>query len=283
MSKRSIIQIDEDKCNGCGLCIPGCPEGALQVIDGKLRLVSDLLCDGLGACIKECPPGAITIVEREAKPYDEEKVMANLIKQGDSVIKAHLEHLIGHGQTEYARQAINFLKKNNKEVPVMLNKTEHHHQGGHSGCPGSAMLDYSDTESSQGSEVGERPSQLMQWPVQLHLVSPMAPYFQGKDVLLSADCVAYAAGDFHKDHLKGKSLAIACPKLDDGQETYVEKITSLIDDAKINTLTVMIMQVPCCGGLLAIAQAGLAAAARKIPLKAITVGLRGEILKEEWV
>lgn len=156
------------------------------------------------------------------------------------------------------------------------------------GCPGSAEQDFRETDKKGGDEsgvhpVGVRPSQLRQWPVQLHLVSPMAPYFQKADVLLSADCVGFSLGDFHKDFLAGKSLAIACPKLDDGQDEYVDKITSLIDDAQINTLTVMIMQVPCCGGLTAIASQGAAKAKRKIPIKNIVVSLQGDILSEEWV
>jgi len=149
------------------------------------------------------------------------------------------------------------------------------------GCPGAGMKDFREKPAAV-EESGKRASQLRQWPVQLHLVSPMAPYFQKADVVLSADCVAYTLGDFHKDYLKGKGLAIACPKLDDGQEVYVEKITSLIDDAMINTLTVMIMQVPCCGGLLAIAQEAAKKAKRKIPIKAIVVGLQGDILSEQW-
>lgn len=151
------------------------------------------------------------------------------------------------------------------------------------GCPGSEMKDFREENSSESDSAGTRPSQLRQWPLQLHLVSPMAPYFQKADVLLSADCVAFTVGDFHKDYLKGKSLAIACPKLDEGQEEYVEKIASLIDEAQINTLTVMIMQVPCCGGLLAVAKQGAERAKRKIPIKALVVSLQGEILSEEWV
>jgi len=226
MAQREIIKIDEEKCTGCGLCIPNCPEGALQLIDGKVRLVSDLFCDGLGACIGHCPEGAITIGKREAEPF------------------------------------------------------MHSH---HAGCPGAAVIDYSDQAPAEKDLEGSRPSQLRQWPVQLHLVPPNAPYFQGKDVVLAADCVAYALGDFHKDYLKGKGLAIACPKLDEGQEEYIQKITAMIDVAKINTLTVMIMQVPCCSGLLQVAKAGAAKAKRKIPIKLIVVGLQGEILKEEWI
>lgn len=154
----------------------------------------------------------------------------------------------------------------------------------HGGCPGSRMMNFDSAGKSGGGDTeGKRPSELRQWPVQMHLISPMAPYYQGADVLLSADCVAHSIGDFHKDLLKGKALAIACPKLDDGQEVYVEKIKSLIEDAKINTLTVAIMEVPCCRGLLAMAQSALSQAERKVPVKAITVGIQGNILSEDWL
>ncbi len=290
MAIRKVIKIDEEKCNGCGLCIPNCPEGALQVIDGKARLISDLFCDGLGACLGHCPQGAITIEERDAEGYNEKKVMANIVKQGEAVIKAHLEHLREHGQTVYLKEAMDYLREKRIENPLQkafMQKAAS--GGGHnhavpSGCPGAKMVDFrKENVNGEKEYVGNRQSQLRQWPIQLHLVSPLAPYYQKADVLLSADCVAYTVGDFHKDYLKGKSIAIACPKLDDGQDIYVEKIRALIDDAKINTLTVMIMQVPCCGGLLAIAKEALALAKRKIPVKAIVVGLQGEILSEEWV
>ena len=151
------------------------------------------------------------------------------------------------------------------------------------GCPGSKVQDFRANAKDGKEEGGKRQSQLGQWPIQLHLVSPEAPYYQKADVLLAADCVAYSVGDFHKDFLKGKSLAIACPKLDEGQDVYVEKIKSLIDDAKINTLTVMTMQVPCCAGLVAIARQALQSAKRKIPIKSIIVSLQGEVLSEDWV
>ena len=151
------------------------------------------------------------------------------------------------------------------------------------GCPGSKTLDFGKTgNESTGDETGSRPSELRQWPIQMHLVSPQAPYFEKSDVVLAADCVPFALADFHKDHLKGNTLAIACPKLDSGQEIYVEKIKALIDEAMINTLTVMIMQVPCCGGLLALAKEGVDTAERKIPLKVMVVSLQGEILSEDW-
>ncbi len=153
----------------------------------------------------------------------------------------------------------------------------------HEGCPGARVMQFSDTADETRAQEGTRPSQLRQWPVQLHLVSPAAPYFQGADVVLAADCVAYAIGDFHKDHLAGHSIAIACPKLDQGLDVYQEKITALIDEAKINTLTVMTMQVPCCGALLQVAKGAAEQASREIPIKSKVVSLQGEILSEEWL
>lgn len=287
MAKRKIIKIDENKCNGCGLCIPNCPEGALQIIDEKARLVSDLFCDGLGACIGHCPEGAISIEERESAPYDEEKVMENIVKHGANTTKAHLEHLKDHGEKDLLATAINFLKKKGIDNPLEAggsapkSAAAHGHAPG--GCPGARMMDFSSEEDTVTEEDGKRASQLRQWPVQLHLVPPQAPYFQGSDVVLAADCVAFSLADFHKDYLKGKSLAIACPKLDSDQEIYVEKIKTLIDEAKINTLTVMTMEVPCCAGLLMIAKKAAQEASRTIPVKHIVVSIKGAILQEEWV
>ncbi len=152
------------------------------------------------------------------------------------------------------------------------------------GCPGSKMQDFAEEQKGAKDESGSRSSQLRQWPIQLHLVSPEAPYFQKADVVISADCVAYAAGDFHKDYLKGKSLVIACPKLDEDQDTYVEKITSLIDAAKVNTITVLTMEVPCCAGLVNLTTKALHAAKRKVPVKSIVIGIRGGgVLSEDWI
>ena len=151
------------------------------------------------------------------------------------------------------------------------------------GCPGSRTMDFNKTDKENtGPAVGKINSQLTQWPIQMHLINPSAPYYQGADVLLTADCVAYALGDFHRDYLKDKSIAIACPKLDQGQDVYLEKIKAWIDEAKINTLTVLIMQVPCCGGLLNLAQQAADGAKRKVPVKYVVVGVQGEILQEEW-
>ena len=281
MSKRNVIRINEKKCNGCGLCIPNCPEGAIQIIDGKARLISDIFCDGLGACIGHCPQGAITIEEREAKKYDEKKTMENIVKAGKNTIIAHLKHLKEHGEEEYFKQALEFLKDNNIDVEY---KTEIENQtfNIHTlNCPGLKMLDFPNVKIEELNETGIRRSQLRQWPIQLHLVPPNAPYFQGKDILLVADCVGYTIGDFHKDYLKNRSIAIACPKLDSNTESYLEKLTIMIDNTKINTLIVMTMEVPCCNGLLILAKRASENAKRKIPIKSIVIGIKGDVLKEE--
>lgn len=283
--KRQIIEINDDLCNGCGDCVPNCAEGALQIIDGKARLISDLFCDGLGACLGHCPMGAIDVIEREAEPYDEVRTMAeNIVPAGAATIKAHLNHMRDHNETEYLQQAFQYLKDNNIPNPIE-NEDKEKKMAGHTGggCPGSRMVDFGKTEPASGEPTGVRASQLSQWPVQLHLLSPIAPYLKGADLLLAADCTAFAVGDFHKDYLKDKALAIACPKLDSGQDSYLEKLVGMIDDAKINTLTVMIMEVPCCGGLIRLAQMAVEQAGRKIPVKQIVVSIQGEILSEDWV
>jgi len=300
--KRDILKIDEDLCNGCGVCVPNCHEGALQVIDGKVRMVSELMCDGLGACIGHCPEGAITIETREAEPYNEVAVMEQMKDKGKNTIIAHLKHLKDHGETGFLQDGVNYLKANRtdlnfnldevmKEVhnhgkmaaePAPQHISHKEHSGG--GCPGSrAMVIEKPVLSGEVTPTGNQPSELRQWPVQMHLVNPNAPYFRSSDLLLAADCAAFSMGGFHSNHLKGKSLAIACPKLDHGTEIYIEKLTAMIDVAKINTITVMMMEVPCCGGLLQMAKQALASASRKVPLKKMIVGINGEILQEEWV
>ena len=286
MAKRKIIKIDENKCNGCGECIPNCPEGALQIIDNKARLISDLFCDGLGACIGYCPQGAISIEERDAKEYDEKQVMENIITQGDNVIKAHLLHLKEHGEKEFLRQAIEVLKQQEIELPFLgtPDKNSSSPSVAHSGgCPGSKVVDFTKDLKDSSEEEGKRSSQLRQWPIQLHLVQPQASYFKGADVVISADCVAYTMADFHKEYLKGKSLVIACPKLDSGLDSYVEKIRALIDEANINTLTVLTMEVPCCMGLLEVVKEAVSSAKRKIPIKHIVVSIKGEVLEDNWL
>jgi ferredoxin len=293
MSTRKIIEIDDEKCTGCGLCIPNCPEGALQVIDGKVRLVSDLFCDGLGACIGYCPEAAIRVVEREAEPYDERRVMANIAKQGANTITAHLEHLLNHGEEELLAQALGWMADNGAPIPEGFGKESpmSHDHDGHQGCPGARAMDLKPTTAATtapgtaaAAAAPTAGSELANWPVQLHLLSPMAPQFKGRDVLLAADCTAFAMSAFHERFLKGKVLAIACPKLDDGADVYREKITALVDHAQINTLTVAIMEVPCCRGLLGLAQDAVAKAKRKVPVKAVTIGIKdGAVVAEQWV
>jgi NAD-dependent dihydropyrimidine dehydrogenase PreA subunit len=299
--KRDILKIDEELCNGCGQCVPNCHEGALQVIDGKIRLVSELMCDGLGACIGHCPEGAITIETREAEPYNESKVMEQMIGKGKNTIIAHLKHLKDHGETGFLHDGVSFLKLHENELNFKLEDVMsevhnhgkatvkqhvplitaiHDHEGG---CPGSRTMTLEKPDRNENTPVSEQSSELRQWPVQMHLVNPNAPYYRNSDLLLAADCVAFSIGNFHSNYLKGKSLAIACPKLDHGTDIYVEKLTAMIDVARLNTITVMMMEVPCCGGLLQMVNAALKNSSRKVPVKKMIVGIGGQILQEEWV
>jgi ferredoxin len=285
MMKRQIITIDESKCTGCAECIPACPEGALQVIDGKARLVSDLFCDGLGACIGHCPTGAMQVESREAEPYDERRVMAeSIVKAGPNVIAAHLRHLQDHGETGYLQTALDYLREEGVANPLEAQAANGHaHHAG--GCPGSRMMDLRQPVSPASSVASTAtvPSELRQWPIQLHLITPIAPYFRDSDLLLAADCVAFAMGGFHGDMLRGKSLAIACPKLDTGMDRYIEKLTALIDMSGVASITVAIMEVPCCTGLVALAMQALERASRKVPIRKIVVSVTGEVLAEEVV
>jgi len=278
--ERQIIRIDEEKCDGCGLCAQGCPEGALQMIDGKARLVSEITCDGLGACVGECPQGAITVEVREAAPYDERLTLDNLIPKGPNTLKAHLKHLHEHSQTTFLNQALDYLRELDVPIPDYKEKTMSH--AAHGGCPGSAPRNLAKPASAAVTQEG-LVSQLTHWPVQLHLVSPMNPVFEKADLLIAADCTAFAMADFNQKWLPGKKLVIACPKLDQNQEVYLDKLAALIDEAQVNTITVMIMEVPCCGGLLRMAQTAAQRATRKVPIKAVVVGVDGEIRKEAWV
>jgi NAD-dependent dihydropyrimidine dehydrogenase PreA subunit len=289
--KRKIIRIDAGLCNGCGNCIPNCPEGALQMIDGKARLVSDLFCDGLGACLGECPVGAISVEEREAAAYDERKVMENIVLAGDNTIRAHLRHLEAHGESGYLQEARACLRERGIQVeegaaaggPARGAEA----QASVCGCPGSQPRELHrqqpPPDPAREAQASARPaaSELSHWPVQLHLIPPNGPAFRQADVLLSADCVAYAFGDFHRRFLAGRSLAIACPKLDAQQDVYLDKLTALIDFAGIRSLTVLTMEVPCCRGLLRLAMQAAEAAGRKIPVKWIEISVQGEILREQ--
>ncbi|MCK9425159.1 MAG: 4Fe-4S ferredoxin [Ignavibacteriaceae bacterium] len=280
---RKIIQIEEEKCDGCGECVPNCAEGALQIIDGKVRLISDLFCDGLGACIGHCPQNAITVIEREAEPYDEKQVMEYIVKGGSNVIKAHLHHLKEHREFDLLTQALDYLNDNGIENPL-LKELDDIKKPEACGCPGSREMSFNEHEDENVlEENGKKISHLRQWPVQLHLVSPNAGFFKNADLLLAADCVPIAYPDFHKDFLQGKSIAIACPKLDSNKQVYLQKLVQMISDAKINSITVVIMQVPCCSGLIQLAMQAVEQAERIIPVKVVVVGIHGEILQEEVV
>jgi NAD-dependent dihydropyrimidine dehydrogenase PreA subunit len=278
--KRKIIIIDQEKCNGCGLCVSDCPEGALRIIDGKARLIGDLLCDGLGACMKTCPEDAISVEERETEPYDEIRVLENIIPQGRNVLQAHLEHLRNHGQSACLQQALTYLSEHRIAVDLPQESAAGNTSGRQ--CPGSQNRAFSASQDEE-EEGSLRPSQLTHWPIQLHLISPSAPHFRNSDLLVAADCAAFSHGDFHRDFLKGKTLTIACPKLDAGQEVYQEKLTALIDQAELKSISVVIMQVPCCGGLLRHVVEAAGQAKRRIPVRCVVVGLQGEILREQSV
>lgn len=299
---REIIKIDEDLCNGCGECVPNCHEGALQIIDGKVRMVSELMCDGLGACIGHCPVGALTIEKREADAYDEVETIRLMVPKGKNTVTAHLKHLKEHGEITYLHQAVTYLDNNrptlgfdldevkaavhqvpNPRVQMLKEQAQAPKQHEACGCPGSKAQSFSVDAPKLDPQQGSVQSQLTHWPVQLHLINPAAQFFHGADMLLAADCVAFSLGRFHQDYLKGKTLAIACPKLDEDQQVYVQKVKTLVDESKINTLTVMIMEVPCCGGLLRMVQSALAECTRKVPVKLVVVGVKGNVLKEEWI
>ena len=294
---REIIKIDEERCNGCGLCIPNCHEGALQVIDGKARLISELMCDGLGACLGHCPEGALQIEKREADEYDETVVIQQMIRKGENTVIAHLKHLKEHGEMGFLKEAVSYLKANQDaiglNVPAILSAvhnspSESQAQHGACGgaCPGSAPVSFEKPAFVLAPKAGIAPaaeSQLQQWPVQMHLINPATASFGGCDLLIAADCAAFAHGDFHNTFMKGKKLVIACPKLDQGKEIYIEKIIRLIDESKVNTLTVVIMEVPCCGGLSQLVQVAVAKAKRKVPVKEMVVGIHGDLLAEEWI
>jgi NAD-dependent dihydropyrimidine dehydrogenase PreA subunit len=275
---RKIIKIDEEKCNGCGLCIPGCPEGALRIVEGKARLTGDMYCDGLGACLGACPEGAITFEEREAADYDEALVIENVVRQGRETVEAHLRHLREHNETGHLGVALEFLRRNEPHAAGPADFPIHQPAAASGGCPGSRSAALQPAPQA-GEEAGRRASQLTHWPIQLHLIQPLAPHYHGSDILLAADCVPFALGDFHKDFLKGKTLAIACPKLDEGQEVYLQKLTALVEHAGIRSITVMIMQVPCCSGLLRLARGAAEQASRRVPIEAVVVGLDGKILQ----
>lgn len=248
---RKIVEIDEEKCDGCGLCASACAEGAIQIIDGKARLVSDSYCDGLGACLGECPQDAITIIEREAGGFDEEAV------------ERHLAGLSVQDRQESGHSAA---------ADTLA-----------CGCPGSMSreLPVSGARADDGTATGERiPSRLRNWPVQLHLVPVNAPYLQGARLLIAADCVPFALADFHPRLLDGKILMVGCPKLDDAA-FYRDKLAAILRENDIRELTVAFMEVPCCFGLVNLVRQAVADSGKNIPFTTIKVGIEGDILEKE--
>ena len=270
--KRKIIDIDEEKCTGCGLCIPDCPEGALQIIGGKARLVSDLFCDGLGACIGTCPEGAICVVEREAEPYDEEAVMAEkIVPKGEAVIRAHLEHLLSHGEMGFYRQAIEYLTANAIAIP------DHEAEGVAGACPGSAARSLSRADATDDREPATRTeSELRQWPVQLKLLNPRASYFEGADLLISGDCVPFAYADFHRDFLRNRVAIVFCPKLDTDIEGYIAKLAEVFAQHAVRSVTVLHMEVPCCSGVRYVVDQALEHSGKEVPVNEYTITLQGQ-------
>jgi NAD-dependent dihydropyrimidine dehydrogenase PreA subunit len=279
MARREIIVIDEAKCTGCGECATGCPEGALRIIDGKARLVGESLCDGLGACIGTCPEGAILITEREAEPYDEAKVMEGMVKLGPKVLAAHLEHLSHHGQDRYVREALAWLEARGLTLPE---EAKPEATPRFEACPGSAARAFKPAAAAGAAAARTAapasPSALSGWPIQLHLVNPRAPQFAGTDLLVAADCTAFALGSFHAGLLEGRSLVIACPKLDVGREIYLDKLAVILDVAR--SVKVAIMEVPCCSGLLKLVLEAREAASSKARVEVAVVGIQGDILRE---
>ncbi len=265
--KRKMIEINEELCNGCGNCTTGCSEGALQIVNGKAKVVKEEFCDGFGDCIGHCPTGALKIVERDAPEFDIKAAEEHLRKtQGEDAVKKMYEAQKVHEAKEAGH-------KN-----AAGGGHDHHH--GHGGCPSARFMQFNKAAEAPVSESSasgpEMKSQLAQWPVQLHLVSPNHPAFKNAELLVSADCVSHAFGDFHRKMLAGKALAIACPKLDD-TDGYVEKLTAIIQANNMKSVTCAIMEVPCCGGLLRMVQTAVQNSGTNVPLKVIVIGVDGSI------
>ncbi len=258
---RKIIQIDEEKCDGCGICIPSCPEGALQIVETpagpKIRLTKERFCDGLGACLGDCPQRALTVKEEEVEEYDEEGVIDHIKQKSPELLEKHLSHLKEHAE----------------ELP------QHHSHAKLSSCPSAQMLHWT-KEKEKGEQKVELHSELQQWPIQLHLVPPSAPYFRDADLVIAADCVPFAYADFHPDFLKGHAIVIGCPKLDD-VDKYAEKLTQIFKASKPQSIKVLHMEVPCCYGLLHLAKEALASSGEKIDLEAMVIGIKGEIVSKD--
>ncbi len=276
MAVRKIIEIDDELCTGCGVCIPNCPEGALQVIDGKARLISDIFCDGLGACLGECPEDAISIIEREAEPYSERLVMENMMKHGDNTVYAHLKHLQDHGETGLLNEALAYLEEIGhpnllEHPPAGADAVPDMHACGLDE-PEMVIGDVEDARAPAGSPRQE--SQLRQWPVQLNLVNPNAPFLKGKELLVAADCVPVAVANFHQDYLRGRSVVIGCPKFDDAR-AYLEKFKQILAVNDIEKVKLLHMEVPCCFGLKALVDRAVQVSGKDIQVEEVVISVQG--------
>lgn len=246
--KRKIIQIDQEKCDGCGQCVPSCAEGALQIVDGKARLMAEKYCDGLGACLGECPNDALGVIEREAEDFDEKAV------------EEHMKSLSAHKSPELQPMAC--------------------------GCPSAQIQSFSPAKSCQeanqpGSGVSAH-SALSHWPVQIRLVPPTAPFLKGADLLVAADCTPVAYPNFHRDFLDGKVVMVGCPKFDEAQ-AYIQKFADIFTMAGIKSIEVVTMEVPCCQGLPLIVKKGLELSGKRIPINQVIISTRGEVLKRQKI
>lgn len=241
---RKIIEIDEERCDGCGNCVISCAEGALKIIDGKARVISDNLCDGLGACIGDCPQDALHIIEREAEEFDEDAV------------EKHLETRTDGAEAKGA-------------MPC--------------GCPSAQITSFAPTGGCQEANIPKAiaysESALSHWPVQIRLIPPTAPFLKGADLLVVADCVPLAFPNLHRDYLEGKAVMVGCPKFDDAQE-YVDKFAEVFKTAGVRSVTTLVMEVPCCSGMPSIVRKGMEKAGVQVPSRQVTISTRGEVLEE---
>lgn len=280
MAKRQIIEIDRDLCNGCGLCTTACAEGALALdAENKAVLVREIYCDGLGACLAVCPTDALKVIERDSQEYDAQAAYKHVLKtRGEEAAKN--VHGIGEQSGGHAHHGHSHHEHHG-------GGPRHHHHGSDApakrapamacGCPGSLAREIEREETGPEDKAVSGRSELTQWPVQLHLVSPLAPYLQNADLLVAADCTAFALGSFHQDLLKGKKLVIACPKLDE-TDNYVEKLASIIKTNAVKSVTVAIMTVPCCSGLFLMVQEAVARSGAMLTPRKVVVGVEGRIL-----
>lgn len=298
--KRNIITIDQEKCTGCGNCIPACPEGAIQMIDGKARLISDLFCDGLGACIGDCPEGAITTEFREAEPYNEKIVMERIIEQGENTVIAHLDHLWSHGEVNLYEEAISVLMEKEMSIPYGFNK--HGKIPEHllvkpgeffiGGCESGKCMDdeqskkdflklqktpISEEEVLDQIEIPNEINFIKNWPIKLNLTPVRSQIFHQADLLIAADCVAGVVPEFNQKILKGKTLLMGCPKFDD-REKYIRKLTQIFLQNEIKSVNIAIMEVPCCSSLNSIVKTALSQAKKEatIPLNVKIYRIRKE-------